>query len=76
MPLAAKTETEKLTDARAAAVSITAAGTEGVISGKAREAVVWCTACGVETHARVARDAKRYGHTCASCGKPTGLEVG
>ena len=76
MPLVAKTETEKLFDARAAAVSITAAGTEGAITGKAREAVVWCTSCGVETLARVARDARRYGHTCQSCGKTTGLEVG
>lgn len=65
----------ELAKRREAAVSITTDGTAGPIQGSAREAVVWCTSCGVETHARVARDAKRYGHTCASCGKPTGLEV-
>lgn len=70
-----KREGNKLSDARSAARSIRADGTEGRVTGPAREATMWCTACGAETMARVATDAKRHGHTCPACGKPTGLEV-
>lgn len=45
------------------------------LSGKQREATIWCVTCYTDFKAVVAADAKRYGHKCSVCGNPSGLEV-
>ena len=50
-------------------------GTQGAVTGPAREARVFCARHGWSWLARVAKGAKRYGLWCHVCGMTTGQEV-